>query len=146
MRPDLAGPRHQVIAARAAGLRRRHRRHALLPPALGETEGTDQAEGDVAIRAAIKHGLHEFGVIDIVHSAGYAPTPAPLSRHILAIVFPREEARPRQGPATLRWRRPARRSGWPGKYLARRTSAPRSATRSADLRQSHKAPRRQAGA
>src|SRR3954471_12569915 len=125
MRPDLAGPRHQIIAARAAGLRRRHRRHALLPPALGETERTDQAEGDVAIRAAIKHGLHEFGVIDIVHSAAYVPTPAPLFGHIIAIVFPREEARPRQGLAAHRWRRPARRSGSPEKCLARRTSAPR---------------------
>lgn len=38
MRPDLAGPRHQIIAAHVARPKRGHRRHTLLAPALGESE------------------------------------------------------------------------------------------------------------
>src|SRR5258708_9274041 len=75
MRPDLAGPRHQIVAARTAGRKRRHRRHALLTPTLGETDRAHQAEGDVAIRTAIEHGLYELRIVDIVHSTAYVPTP-----------------------------------------------------------------------
>src|SRR4029453_7828213 len=73
MRPDLTGPGHQIIATRTARLWGRHRRHALLPPALGEAERADQAEGDVAIRAAIEDGLHELGIVDVAHCGCLCP-------------------------------------------------------------------------
>lgn len=79
MRPDFTGTGHQIVAVSCAGRRRRHRRHALLTPALGKTERADQAEGDVPIRAAIKYGLHELRVIDIGHSVAFAPTRTQLS-------------------------------------------------------------------